>query len=276
MLTPRAVPEKGDSRTKWDNAHADGGQRARAPSTARGSGRGEEVVVKRGAHGAASFTADGTTDRAARQVDAVDLAGAGDAFVAGYLSAHLHGADIPARHHRGLRRRHPGRLGGPFHAGRTRPVRPARRHDRPLTQETEHDFNGSTGGGRRGRSLRTRRGGPLGRRPVRVRRPPQRPALRTARRHRTGGCPPTGTTGGSLGRGRAGGRSAGRMDRRCGHRHRSAHPRRRPGMAGPPRGPHPGPQPDERRRHRPRRPLLGGQYGLRRDTWRGLAVPNGP
>ncbi|WP_415923709.1 sugar kinase [Streptomyces scabiei] len=61
-----------------------------------------EVVVKRGAHGATSFTADGSADRAARQVDAVDLVGAGDAFVAGYLSGLLDGADIPARLHRAV------------------------------------------------------------------------------------------------------------------------------------------------------------------------------
>ncbi|WP_405468691.1 sugar kinase [Streptomyces canus] len=61
-----------------------------------------EVVVKRGARGATSVTADGATDRAARQVDAVDLVGAGDAFVAGYLSGLLNGADIPARLHRAV------------------------------------------------------------------------------------------------------------------------------------------------------------------------------
>nr|WP_086562652.1 sugar kinase [Streptomyces africanus] len=61
-----------------------------------------EVVVKRGARGATSFTADGGTDRAARRVDAVDLVGAGDAFVAGYLSGLLDGADIPARLHRAV------------------------------------------------------------------------------------------------------------------------------------------------------------------------------
>ncbi|MFH8897788.1 sugar kinase [Streptomyces coeruleorubidus] len=61
-----------------------------------------EVVVKRGAHGATSFTADGASDCAARQVDAVDLVGAGDAFVAGYLSGLLDGADIPARLHRAV------------------------------------------------------------------------------------------------------------------------------------------------------------------------------
>jgi 2-dehydro-3-deoxygluconokinase len=49
-----------------------------------------------------AFTADGATDRAARQVDAVDLVGAGDAFVAGYLSGLLDGADIPARLHRAV------------------------------------------------------------------------------------------------------------------------------------------------------------------------------
>ncbi|MER6134038.1 sugar kinase [Streptomyces sp. NPDC001815] len=61
-----------------------------------------EVVVKRGAHGATSVTAEGTTDRAARRVDAVDLVGAGDAFVAGYLSGLLDGADVPARLHRAV------------------------------------------------------------------------------------------------------------------------------------------------------------------------------
>ncbi|MEI5519343.1 sugar kinase [Streptomyces brasiliscabiei] len=61
-----------------------------------------EVVVKRGGRGATSVTADGTTDRAARQVDAVDLVGAGDAFVAGYLSGLLDGADVPARLHRAV------------------------------------------------------------------------------------------------------------------------------------------------------------------------------
>ncbi len=62
----------------------------------------DEVVVKRGARGATSFTAEAATDRAARQVDAVDLVGAGDAFVAGYLSGFLDGADIPARLHRAV------------------------------------------------------------------------------------------------------------------------------------------------------------------------------
>ncbi|MBW8795753.1 MAG: sugar kinase [Streptomyces sp.] len=57
----------------------------------------QEVIVKRGAHGATVVTADATADRAARQVDAVDLVGAGDAFVAGYLSGLLDGADLHAR-----------------------------------------------------------------------------------------------------------------------------------------------------------------------------------
>ncbi|MEU2774075.1 sugar kinase [Streptomyces sp. NPDC007162] len=61
-----------------------------------------EVVVKRGARGATTFTADGATDRAARRVDAVDLVGAGDAFVAGYLSGLLTGADVEARLHRAV------------------------------------------------------------------------------------------------------------------------------------------------------------------------------
>ena len=62
----------------------------------------DEVVIKRGGRGATAFTAAGATDRAARQVDAVDLVGAGDAFVAGYLSGLLDGADIPARLHRAV------------------------------------------------------------------------------------------------------------------------------------------------------------------------------
>lgn len=61
-----------------------------------------EVVVKRGARGATVFTADGATDCPARRVDAIDLVGAGDAFVAGYLSGLLNGADIPARLHRAV------------------------------------------------------------------------------------------------------------------------------------------------------------------------------
>lgn len=61
-----------------------------------------EVVVKRGARGATGFTAEGATDRAARRVDAVDLVGAGDAFVAGYLSGLLDDADVPARLHRAV------------------------------------------------------------------------------------------------------------------------------------------------------------------------------
>ncbi|MER6158205.1 sugar kinase [Streptomyces sp. NPDC001868] len=61
-----------------------------------------EVVVKRGAHGATGFTADGSTDCPAREVVAVDLVGAGDAFVAGYLSGLLDGADVPARLHRAV------------------------------------------------------------------------------------------------------------------------------------------------------------------------------
>ncbi|MEW2398195.1 sugar kinase [Streptomyces sp. NPDC046862] len=61
-----------------------------------------EVVIKRGARGATTFTVDGSTDRAAQQVGAVDVVGAGDAFVAGYLSGLLGGADTPARLHRAV------------------------------------------------------------------------------------------------------------------------------------------------------------------------------
>ncbi|MFI8893452.1 sugar kinase [Streptomyces paradoxus] len=73
-----------------------GEQEAEAVRGLLAAGAGE-VVVKRGARGATTFTADGATDRPARRVDAIDLVGAGDAFVAGYLSGLLDGADVPAR-----------------------------------------------------------------------------------------------------------------------------------------------------------------------------------
>jgi 2-dehydro-3-deoxygluconokinase len=59
-----------------------------------------EVIVKRGADGATAITADGELAVPAIPVTAVDPVGAGDSFVAGYLSAHLDGADLPARLHR--------------------------------------------------------------------------------------------------------------------------------------------------------------------------------
>ncbi|ARF59436.1 sugar kinase [Streptomyces gilvosporeus] len=65
-----------------------------APLLARGVG---EVVVKRGPAGATAFTGDGSLHRPARPVRAVDAVGAGDAFVAGYLSALLDGADLEER-----------------------------------------------------------------------------------------------------------------------------------------------------------------------------------
>ncbi|MFD4633847.1 sugar kinase [Streptomyces sp. NPDC058284] len=56
-----------------------------------------EVVVKLGADGATVHTADGALHSPAREVRAVDPVGAGDAFVAGYLSALLDGAEVPER-----------------------------------------------------------------------------------------------------------------------------------------------------------------------------------
>ncbi|MFH8485949.1 sugar kinase [Streptomyces longisporoflavus] len=50
-----------------------------------------EVVVKLGADGATAYTAEGELHAPARPVRAVDAVGAGDAFVAGYLSALLDG-----------------------------------------------------------------------------------------------------------------------------------------------------------------------------------------
>jgi 2-dehydro-3-deoxygluconokinase len=58
---------------------------------ARGAG---QVVVKRGADGATAYRAGSSVSVPARNVPVADLVGAGDAFVAGYLSAHLDGAGI--------------------------------------------------------------------------------------------------------------------------------------------------------------------------------------
>lgn len=54
----------------------------------------EQVVVKRGPEGAAVFIADGVTEALGFVIDPLDTVGAGDAFVAGFLSAHLEGLDV--------------------------------------------------------------------------------------------------------------------------------------------------------------------------------------
>ncbi|HEY5304041.1 MAG TPA: sugar kinase [Acidimicrobiales bacterium] len=56
-----------------------------------------EVVIKRGARGATSISSSGVLHEPALSVRAVDPVGAGDAFVAGYLVAHLDGEDPAAR-----------------------------------------------------------------------------------------------------------------------------------------------------------------------------------
>ncbi|MFG2094338.1 sugar kinase [Streptomyces sp. NPDC048612] len=56
-----------------------------------------EVVVKLGAAGATAFTDSGALHRPATPVRAVDAVGAGDAFVAGYLSALLDGEGLAGR-----------------------------------------------------------------------------------------------------------------------------------------------------------------------------------
>jgi 2-dehydro-3-deoxygluconokinase len=60
-----------------------------------------EVVVTRGAEGAEAHTAQEYHQEQARNVVAVDVVGAGDAFVAGYLSARLDGLGLAARLARG-------------------------------------------------------------------------------------------------------------------------------------------------------------------------------
>ncbi|MFG2285594.1 sugar kinase [Streptomyces sp. NPDC048595] len=61
-----------------------------------------EVVVTLGAAGATVFTPDGRVHRPARAVRAVDAVGAGDAFVAGYLSALLDDEGPAGRLERGV------------------------------------------------------------------------------------------------------------------------------------------------------------------------------
>ncbi|GAB3828867.1 sugar kinase [Dactylosporangium cerinum] len=62
----------------------------------RAAGVGE-VVVKHGASGATSHSDLGTVHRAARRVPVIDTVGAGDAFVAGLLSALLDGLHVAER-----------------------------------------------------------------------------------------------------------------------------------------------------------------------------------
>ncbi|WP_329560464.1 sugar kinase [Kitasatospora sp. NBC_01266] len=59
-----------------------------------------EVVITRGGDGASATSADGTVSTLARKVPVVDVVGAGDAFVAGYLSGLLDGLDVEGRLHR--------------------------------------------------------------------------------------------------------------------------------------------------------------------------------
>jgi len=61
-----------------------------------------EVVVKRGAAGAAVYAADAVIEASAIAVTCVDTVGAGDAFTAGYLSALLDDDQVPGRLHRGV------------------------------------------------------------------------------------------------------------------------------------------------------------------------------
>lgn len=61
----------------------------------------DEVIVKRGADGAAAWSAAGHVAVAARKVPVVDTIGAGDAFTAGYLSALLDDQPLATRLDRG-------------------------------------------------------------------------------------------------------------------------------------------------------------------------------
>lgn len=61
-----------------------------------------EVVIKRGGDGATVWDSAGAVSAPARQVPVVDTIGAGDAFVAGYLSALLDGHGTESRLDRGM------------------------------------------------------------------------------------------------------------------------------------------------------------------------------
>ena len=78
---------------------ADSPQEAAVGLRRRGIG---DVVLKRGASGATSWHDGGSSALPAVAVHAVDPVGAGDAFVAGYLSAFLDGAEPDERLHRGV------------------------------------------------------------------------------------------------------------------------------------------------------------------------------
>ncbi|WP_350350623.1 sugar kinase [Microbacterium sp. A8/3-1] len=58
------------------------------------------TVLKQGPAGAAVFVGDAVVEASGFLIDAIDTVGAGDAFVAGYLSALLEGLDIAAALHR--------------------------------------------------------------------------------------------------------------------------------------------------------------------------------
>ena len=82
------------------------------------------VVVKLGALGSLALSGDDVHQAPTRPVTVVDAVGAGDAFVAGYLSEHVAGggiARLPGHGQPPRRRRLRGarRLGGTAHPGRT-------------------------------------------------------------------------------------------------------------------------------------------------------------
>jgi 2-dehydro-3-deoxygluconokinase len=62
-----------------------------------------ELVVKRGGRGASAAAAGATVSAPAIEVPIVDVVGAGDAFVAGYLSGYLDGLPVAERLHRAVR-----------------------------------------------------------------------------------------------------------------------------------------------------------------------------
>ena len=102
------------------------------------------VVVKLGALGALALSGDEVHRAPARPVTVVDPVGAGDAFVAGYLSEVVAGgpvARLPADGQRARRRRLRGArgLGGPAHPRRAGRSDPDSRGRRAMTRRPEHE-----------------------------------------------------------------------------------------------------------------------------------------
>ncbi|MBU7600412.1 sugar kinase [Streptomyces sp. P38-E01] len=107
LVTPVPAPELPADAPELRTSGASGPERDGAGDEAACAARAlralgpAEAVVKLGPDGACVLSADGEHRQPALPVTSVDPVGAGDAFVAGYLSALLDGEDVPGRLRRG-------------------------------------------------------------------------------------------------------------------------------------------------------------------------------